>query len=207
MSEISAQWITSTARARQSRLEQTHVVNVGMVSVLKANNYTLEEGESSIFAKEAARHKDWASGAKKKGARFEHQDYCQYCWNYGSLICCAHCPASYHTQCVGLKSVPTYVWSCPHHEGCITCNRKGSAAGFLFRCEMCPNSYCEDCLPAEHEFVGVCERWAELGFNTPSSSCYIHCSRSCADFAKLQDRKSGGVGSPKGASKKAKKTK
>uniref|UniRef100_A0A7S3HHK6 Zinc finger PHD-type domain-containing protein n=1 Tax=Spumella elongata TaxID=89044 RepID=A0A7S3HHK6_9STRA len=168
MRDISSQWILqSSSRQRQSRLEQVHVANVGLVSVLKANNYTLEQGESSIFEKEALRHKQWAfGGANKKGKKFEHQDYCQYCWNYGSLICCAYCPASYHLQCVDLKAVPCAMWSCPHHAGCVTCGRRGAAAGFLFRCETCPNSYCEDCLPAEHHFVGECKRWAELGYAT-----------------------------------------
>ena len=161
---------------------------MGLVSVLKANNYTLEQGESSIFEKEALRHKQWAfGGANKKGKKFEHQDHCQYCWNYGSLICCAYCPASYHLQCVDLKAVPSAMWSCPHHAGCVTCGRRGAAAGFLFRCEMCPNSYCEDCLPAEHHFVGVCERWAELGYATPGTSCFIHCSTGCAKFALEQE--------------------
>lgn len=52
---------------------------------------------------------------------------------------------------------------------------------------MCPNSYCEDCLPAEHTFVGVCERWAELGYATPGSSCFIQCSPGCAKFALEQE--------------------
>ena len=52
---------------------------------------------------------------------------------------------------------------------------------------MCPNSYCEDCLPAEHHFVGVCERWAELGYATPGTSCFIHCSTGCAKFALEQE--------------------
>ena len=52
--DISTQWIIQKREnygmERQSRLEQIHVKNVGMVSVLKANNCSLEDGEPSLYA-------------------------------------------------------------------------------------------------------------------------------------------------------------
>ena len=43
--------------------------------------------------------------------------------------------------------------ACPHHS-CATCGRNTAAAGgLLFRCEACPNAFCEDCIPEEHEMV------------------------------------------------------
>ena len=71
----------------------------------------------------------------------------------------------------------------------------GSTAGFLFRCEMCPNAYCEDCLPADHAFTGVCERWVPLGYRTPTSACFIHCSLACVAFAKQQQEQQQLIGS------------
>ena len=41
-------------------------------------------------------------------------------------------------------------WACPHHS-CALCGRKAAAAGLIFRCEMCDNAYCEDCLPEDVE--------------------------------------------------------
>ena len=35
-----------------SRFTKTHVPNVGMVNILKANMYSLEDGEPSVFARE-----------------------------------------------------------------------------------------------------------------------------------------------------------
>lgn len=206
LGDISSLWIIQqgeteqrSRRERQSRLEHVHVTNVGLVSVLKANNYTLEDGEPSVFDAEAKRHKDWALGGaagKKKRNPFKHQDHCQHCWDYGRLICCNYCPASYHPKCVGMASVPSYNWSCPHHEGCVSCGQSKATMGFAFRCEMCANSYCEDCLPAEHVIIGACERWQALGFNTPITACYIHCSESCAMFAATQSSATDGSGAP-----------
>ena len=181
-------WIIDKGnRELKSRLEQVHVANVGLVNVLKANNYTLEDGEPSVYEKEA---KKWQNSlvdtSKEKSKRtFENQDYCQNCWDYGSLICCNHCPASYHPICDGLNGIPGYNWTCPHHRGCVTCKRSNKATGFLFRCEVCPHAYCEDCLPDDYEFTGInCDRWEKLGYKPRSSynACFIYCSKECKKF-------------------------
>lgn len=31
------------------------------------------------------------------------------------------------------------------------------------RCEACPNAYCEDCLPEEHQMVGECDHFKAMG--------------------------------------------
>lgn len=202
LGDISSLWIiqqneneSRAKRDHQSRLEHIHVENVGMVSVLKANNYTLQDGEPSVFDVEAKRHKEWGIASRDADKRprsvFKHQDHCQHCWDYGKLICCTLCPASYHLKCVGLSTVPSTQWSCPHHFGCVTCEQSSKTMSFCFRCEMCSNSYCEDCLPADHQVTGVCERWAQLGFQTKGNSCFIYCSESCAKFAALQDDQNG----------------
>lgn len=51
--DISSEWaIESGKREKVSRFTQTHVVSVGMVNILKANMYSLEDGEPSVFSKE-----------------------------------------------------------------------------------------------------------------------------------------------------------
>jgi hypothetical protein len=52
---------------------------------------------------------------------------------------------------------------------------------------MCPNVYCEDCLPQDHQFIGVCDRFADLGYKLPGNACYIHCSAACERFAAEQN--------------------
>lgn len=117
----------------------------------------------------------------------EHQDLCQHCWDGGELVCCAYCPASYHTTCVGLRGVPSKQWSCPHHKGCVECGKKASAIGFSFRCEVCSHAFCEDCLPTVAEIVQGCKRWEEIGFKNPSNCCFIRCSKGCSDYMRYVD--------------------
>lgn len=116
------------------------------------------------------------------GRDYQHQDVCQICWDGGEVLVCDGCPCSYHLSCLGLKKVPgDFMWYCPHHS-CATCHRKIQAAGLLFRCMYCEHAYCEDCLPAEAEIVGECQRFRDLGFRWPSNACYIKCSIDCIEF-------------------------
>jgi SWI/SNF-related matrix-associated actin-dependent regulator of chromatin subfamily A member 5 len=113
------------------------------------------------------------------GRDFLHEDFCQVCWDGGSLICCDLCPCSYHAVCLGYSEDTDFKrFHCPHHN-CSTCGRTSSAAGCLFRCEICQYAYCDDCLPPESEIVGECQRFIELGYRRPSSAYYIRCSVEC----------------------------
>ena len=121
---------------------------------------------------------------QRKRHEFRHQDLCQLCLDAGELLCCDRCPASYHLKCLGLKTLPKGLWYCPHHVGCMSCGRSGAAASLLFRCEVCPNAFCEDCLPPSDEVdvIGDCQRFLDLGYSTPQSVCFIRCSVSCATY-------------------------
>lgn len=113
------------------------------------------------------------------GRDFLHEDFCQVCWDGGSLICCDLCPCSYHAICLGYSEDTDFKrFHCPHHN-CSTCERTSSAAGCLFRCEICQYAYCDDCLPPESEILGECQRFIELGYRRPSSAYYIRCSVEC----------------------------
>jgi len=181
-------------REHKERTEIVTVVGVGKVSVLKSNKYTLEGGEPSVFEREAkGKNNDWARNSKNKTQIMENQDYCQVCFDYGKLLLCQHCPASYHLKCCGLKEVPSGWWSCPHHQGCVVCQRSSGAIGFTFRCEACANSFCEDCVPAEVEYLERVDRWEEFGFKCPRNCCYIRCSSGCSDYM-LSREKEGTTG-------------
>jgi SWI/SNF-related matrix-associated actin-dependent regulator of chromatin subfamily A member 5 len=72
---------------------------------------------------------------------------------------------------------------------CLECNKNSAAAGgLLFRCEMCPDAYCEDHLPIDAEIVGGCDRFEALGMRKPSQACFIHCTKDCQDFAEKVKR-------------------
>jgi hypothetical protein len=200
--DIASQWMqVKSKRVRKTRVETVRVKNVGEVSVLKINDYSIEGGEPSVYDREIKGKVDseWGRVQKRKGGVSmlfnmprcnlmlllkitEHQDICQHCWDGGTLMCCTSCPASYHPKCVGMSRVVSYQWRCPHHQGCITCGKSNSAMGFSFRCEVCSHAYCEDCLPTEAEIMGGCSRWEAIGFNAPSNCCFIQCSKSCSEY-------------------------
>ena len=45
-----------------------------------------------------------------------------------------------------------------------------AVGGLIFRCEVCPSSYCEDHLPMEAELIGHCARFEELGMRHPDQA-------------------------------------
>ena len=102
------------------------------------------------------------------------------------LLGCKGCPMAFHVQCTrkfgcepmqGMLGGLTF--TCPQHA-CGLCSRKAAAAGgMLFRCEVCPATYCEDCLPREATIVGGSPRLEARGIRMPNQGCYIHCSPRC----------------------------
>lgn len=54
MGAIAAEWEQTKQQRRENaqRCNQVHVTNVGIVAVLKSNQYTLESGEVSVYQKE-----------------------------------------------------------------------------------------------------------------------------------------------------------
>lgn len=90
--------------------------------------------------------------AKKKRDPFEHQDYCQVCFDGGTISLCSGCPRAYHVGCLPpqyktrAKGTVLDRFYCPQHQ-CADCDQKTSnAGGMLFRCRWCENAYCEDCM-------------------------------------------------------------
>lgn len=84
--------------------------------------------------------------------RYTHEDWCHLCKIGGELLCCGYCPRTYHRACLGMASRSAGgQFSCPQHK-CAKCERSSAeAGGMLFRCTVCPCSYCEDDVPTEYE--------------------------------------------------------
>ena len=186
-------------RVRVSRLVEVEVDGVGTMAVLKKNNYSMNDGEPSINSRELASSNAQRAKAREAaiassyqgrkgrqiaGRDFSHQEHCQMCWDGGELLLCGQCPAAYHLACLGLSAVPeATTWACPHHS-CCKCGRKTSECGLLFRCEICPDAYCEDCMPVESSnILGTSTRFSELGYRNPPSCCFCVCSQRCQYFA------------------------
>jgi SWI/SNF-related matrix-associated actin-dependent regulator of chromatin subfamily A member 5 len=181
-------------QGKQARKRESRLVNDGGNMVLKQNMYTMEEGEPSVYDKEAAGTREKSAKiqeAKKKastrqiaGRDYEHQDFCLQCWDGGDLVCCDFCPAAYHLKCLGVQEadIPKLGWSCPQHS-CAQCGRSAAAAGgLLFRCTACPDAFCEEHLPVAANVVGANFRFEELGCRQQKQACFVECGKGCARF-------------------------
>lgn len=129
---------------RGSRDRQSRFFQVGGDLVLKINNYTLEEGERSVFDSELGGRADrWSerrAHRSQAGKDYDNCSQCQLCWKQGEVLCCDYCPTVMHPHCAGIDDVGELgsTWACPHHK-CVFCGRKAHAAGgLLFRCTECP---------------------------------------------------------------------
>lgn len=87
MKDIGEEWaeLQTKPRERNSRFTTQHVVGVGAVNVLKANDYSLEEGEGSVWAKELGKGGGGglggATGPRRQiaGRDYDHIDFCHGC--------------------------------------------------------------------------------------------------------------------------------
>lgn len=196
-------------RARISRTMEVEVPGVGRVQVMRPSasmRPSAPRMERDVLAGFRGRQRGGVSGAimvvpgasasrrQVAGRDFDHMEVCLRCWDGGEILVCDHCPASFHLDCLGLKECPSGLFSCPLHK-CHSCRRSISNASLLFRCEVCPRAYCEDCLPSEAEVLGESQMLAELKYRLPSNCCYVRCSRECAIFdyvEALQEGKASG---------------
>ncbi|KAI0312359.1 P-loop containing nucleoside triphosphate hydrolase protein [Amylostereum chailletii] len=117
---------------------------------------------------------------KRKKAKFEHEDWCIHCRDGGELFLCGHCPRVFHAKCRGMSAAQArsaFGLTCTQHA-CVGCERSvREAGGMLFRCQTCPDAYCEDCLP-EDTFSPIGETIPTFlirGYGVKSSSYYINC--------------------------------
>eukprot|EP00903_Cladosiphon_okamuranus_P009406 g8970.t1 len=88
------------------------------------------------------------------------------------LLSCWFCPKSFHSDCLknhGTTQDTTGAAAsslvCPQHR-CAGCAKSTAAAGgLLFRCQTCPDAYCQGCLPeAEVEALGRNPQLEALGY-------------------------------------------
>ncbi|KAI5479678.1 nucleosome remodeling complex ATPase subunit (Snf2h) [Pseudohyphozyma bogoriensis] len=120
------------------------------------------------------------SNTKKYRSKYGHEDFCIVCKDGGDVYQCASCPRSCHGPCSGYTESELGAmmsWFCQQHS-CTNCGRSTQeAGGLLFRCQTCPQSFCEDCLSqGDIEPVGeVLPEFLVLGMGKRSQAYYIRC--------------------------------
>jgi len=207
MAEIAAEWAKlhpDLYEPASKRARVTRYIEVDGHTILKANNYSLEEGEKSVFHSELAANKSQGGlqGRQVAGRDYENEGHCLRCWDGGELLLCDQCCASYHEHCLDPSQLPprtksgqpgSMSWACPHHS-CKICLRKAHASGgMLFRCTECPVAYCEDHLPVDTVFLnenGREGRFEELGQRKPAQAYFMQCSSNCNRFKQTRTSKS-----------------
>lgn len=189
---IEGEDLGQTKRSRRARTVTVKIPGIGEIKVYRDVTGELDSLErSTTRAKEQITMFERRSGRQIAGRDYEHQDICQICWDGGDLIVCDICPASFHPECLPKhlrQNIKQKRWSCTHHF-CTECHRRSAATEFLFRCDMCMDAYCEDCLPANAKILGPSERYERIGYHSTNSSCYIICSKDCWNFAKNESAK------------------
>jgi len=167
-------------RTRGTRTRRKKLISSSASSASSSSG----EGEKEFKASSSSKK----SVSKKESKRkWIHNDWCHLCKVGGGLVCCNWCPRSYHPSCIGRDDIPKGYFSCPQHQ-CAECQRKASdAGGLLFRCVVCPCSYCEDHVPSEHhsgrkDLPNGCEELEQVGYVQPTSAYYIVCSYSCTKY-------------------------
>eukprot|EP00981_Chlorochromonas_danica_P010710 scaffold3341_cov165-Ochromonas_danica.AAC.25 len=170
--------IVQTLRTEPRKTQSAHVPpkERNILEGFRRKGVPMNSNKNSVFIHTQQHH-----GKQVAGRDFDHQDHCQACWDGGDIILCDNCPLSFHISCLGLKRLPAGKWSCPHHA-CTSCCRTSSAAALLFRCEVCPLAYCEDCLPADALIIGESKFFKAKRYVLPSTACYIRCSQECMEF-------------------------
>ncbi|KAH7882573.1 P-loop containing nucleoside triphosphate hydrolase protein [Phlebopus sp. FC_14] len=170
--QIAAEWKELQRRARTERL-----VVVGGIHVVGEHL----PGDGAVKPKLAPQ--------KRSRAKYESEDWCIYCRDGGEVVVCSQCPRVFHPQCHGITpaqlkrmaSIP-----CSQHN-CAECHRNtAQSGGMLFRCQTCPQAFCEDCLPdGDLDAVGdALPEFALLGYGPQTTAYYIRCHDCHAHWAK-----------------------
>ncbi|KAJ3155774.1 hypothetical protein HDU86_004243 [Geranomyces michiganensis] len=140
--------------------------------------------------------KGYVPPPKRKRRVHAHETACQKCAKEipnKARLECRLCPRSYHASCAGPKLAAfsqLHGFKCPQHN-CKDCGKDtASAGGLLFRCQTCPNTYCETCTQW-NEIVPIGDVLPELlmlDFAKVTQAFYIRCP-TCVTFFKENPEK------------------
>ncbi|KAG9149995.1 hypothetical protein Leryth_010057 [Lithospermum erythrorhizon] len=149
------------------------------------SNIFMESGKSLTLCQLEA----WSAEYKsKKGALRtiqleevdENDDSCGQCGDGGELICCDHCPSTFHQACLYKEKLPEGSWYCRHCIcqicGDLVNEKENSQASSGLKCSLCEHKYHEACME-------------EKGITRSMTSDAWFCCVSCLEvYSGLQSR-------------------
>ena len=112
--DIADEFNSNILLGKRSRTKTT--MEIDGHTVLKVNNYSMEDGEPSVHEREARNMEGKSKPESKKprsqiaGRDYGHSSVCQSCWDGGEIVCCDLCPVSVHPDCIGItmKDITRY---------------------------------------------------------------------------------------------------
>ncbi|KAL2620318.1 hypothetical protein R1flu_000523 [Riccia fluitans] len=136
-------------------------------NIFLSNGKSLSECQVELLARksenEGAEQK--ASGDQESSDKSD--DTCGICGDGGQLICCDHCPSTFHIECMGMEVVPDGDWFCPNCR-CSICGGSqfnGDKSCFndltVIFCDQCECEYHVKCLRSRGTELDSCpqEDW------------------------------------------------
>ncbi|GAA5946579.1 hypothetical protein JCM3765_000305 [Sporobolomyces pararoseus] len=184
-SDIRQEW--QEMEGKQARLDKSRTTLVDGFAVSRESlNNKQWEAVKTITSDPKALKK--LQNTKRAQKQFEHEDWCCYCRDGGEVFLCRSCPRVAHADCAGytkseMKKLMQY--ACPQHN-CQECGRTtAEAGGLLFRCQLCPIAYCEDCLPpGDLDSVGdVLPEFLILDYGRTAQAHFIKCNHCLEHFS------------------------
>ncbi|KAJ3175611.1 hypothetical protein HDU87_006109 [Geranomyces variabilis] len=169
---IGREWQEMAKRVREER-----TVMIDGHAVMK-NTVGLDDWEAC-----ATLSKGHVVPPKRRKRVYAHETCCQKCAAQlpdKVRLECRLCPRSYHAKCAGPQLAvfsKMHGFKCPQHQ-CKECHKDtASAGGLLFRCQSCPNTYCETCTQWD-DIVPIGDVLPELlmlDFTKVTQAFYIRC--------------------------------
>ncbi|KAG6552628.1 hypothetical protein Mapa_005828 [Marchantia paleacea] len=133
-------------------------------NIFLSNGKSLSECQVEALAKKTESEGDPEKAPGNQESADKSDDTCGICGDGGELICCDHCPSTFHLNCMGMEAVPDGDWFCPNCR-CAICGGSqfnGDKSSFndltVIFCDQCECEYHVKCLRSRGIELDCCPK-------------------------------------------------
>ncbi|PTQ33187.1 hypothetical protein MARPO_0091s0046 [Marchantia polymorpha] len=133
-------------------------------NIFLSNGKSLSECQVEALAKKTEIEGDPEKASGNQESADKSDDTCGICGDGGELICCDHCPSTFHLNCMGMEAVPDGDWFCPNCR-CAICGGSqfnGDKSSFndltVIFCDQCECEYHVKCLRSRGIELDCCPK-------------------------------------------------